>query len=48
MGKEKSPLDEPLDNLLEKKSPRKILGQDGLLDELTKLRPRDVHAGDPS
>jgi putative transposase len=34
--KEKSPLDESLDNLLKGKSPKEILGQDGLLDQLTK------------
>jgi hypothetical protein len=31
MAKEKSPLDEALDNLLKGKSPRKILGQGGCL-----------------
>jgi putative transposase len=36
MAKEKSALDEALDNLLKGKSPQEILGQDGLLDELTK------------
>jgi putative transposase len=36
MAKEKSPLDQMLDDLLKGKSPKEILGQDGLLDELTK------------
>jgi putative transposase len=36
MAKEKSPLDESLAKLLKGKSPKEILGQDGLLDQLTK------------
>jgi transposase-like protein len=36
MAKEKSPLDQMLDDLLKGKSPKEILGQHGLLDELTK------------
>lgn len=36
MAKEKSPLDQSLDELLRGKSPKEILGQNGLLDELTK------------
>ncbi len=36
MAQEKSPLDQMLDDLLKGKSPKEILGQDGLLDELTK------------
>lgn len=36
MAQEKSPLDQTLDDLLKGKSPKEILGQDGLLDELTK------------
>jgi len=36
MAKEKSPLDQMLDDQLRGKSPKEILGQDGLLDELTK------------
>ena len=36
MAREKSELDRLLDDLLKGKSPKEILGQDGLLDELTK------------
>jgi putative transposase len=36
MAKEKSSLDQMLDDLLKGKSPKEILGQNGLLDDLTK------------
>jgi len=35
-AKETFPLDQMLDDLLKGRSPKEILGQDGLLDELTK------------
>lgn len=36
MAKEKTPLDQALDDLLKGKTPQEIIGQNGLLDELTK------------